>query len=432
MLKKTMVIILIVMIPVSAAALPGIFSRKKSVILIVPDGCSVAMWATLRAVTVDTKGMLNVDKLPVQSRCRTYSADAMITDSAAASTAFACGKKTRNGVLGMNAVTVRGDSLSGDPVESILEKAEKAGYATGIVTTASVWHATPAAFYSHRADRNWYGLIAGDLSGKGIDVILGGGREYMIPRGTVGSEGHISKRKDDRNIIDEFRKEGYLFVQDSVGFDAVTPGRGDKLLGIFNAGHMNYEYDRKNDTNGEPSLWEMTEKALEVLSKNRNGFFLLVEAARIDHAAHDHDTTRFVWDGIACDKAVGAAMEFALKNKNTLVIVVPDHGTGGPHLVGFYGTGESDSTIVSYSEEGFASYTLDSDGFPVSDNGKPLAVRWIDWTGHTGEDVGIHAMGPGSEKLSGLVQNIDIYHVMAEHLNLIKKEIKDLSEIVDP
>ena len=417
---------------VDAIELPfSLFGGNRNVILIVPDGCSVSMWASIRAMTVGTNGTLNVDKLPVQSRCRTYSADAMITDSAAAGTAYACGVKTRNGVLGMGAITIRGDSLSGKPLETLLETAAGKGYATGIVSTASVLHATPAAFYSHRPERDWYGLIAGDLAGSGIDVIMGGGREYMLPTGTVGPENEMSKRKDSRNIIDEMRKTGYVYIQDRIGFDSWAPEKNDRLLGIFNPGHMTYEIDRMQDKNGEPALWEMTEKALDLLSKKNKGFFLLVEAARIDHAAHDHDSTRFLWEGIACDKTVGVAADFADKHKNTLVIVVPDHGTGGPHLVGLYNTDGGDSTLVSYSEAGFPRYTLDENGFPVRDNGKPVALQWVDWDGHTGEDVGLFAMGPGSEKLHGLVQNTDIYTVMARHLGLIKGEEEDISDTID-
>jgi len=423
--------ILLLSTPVSSFTLFG--RGKKNVILIVPDGCSVAMWAAVRAMTVGIKDTLNVDRLPVQSRCRTYSANTIITDSAAAGTALACGVKTRNGVIGMNAVTVRGDSLSGRAAPSIIELAEKEGLATGIVTTSMVVHATPAAFYSHRAERDWYNLIAGDLVGAGIDVIMGGGRQHMLPGDTVDSENQPSMREDSRNVIDEFRREGYVYVQDQVGFDGVVPDETDKLLGLFNAGHMNYEYDRKNDVNGEPSLWEMTRKALDILSRRKKGFFLLVEAARIDHAAHEHDTIRWLWEGVACDKAVGVAKRFADENDDTLLIVVPDHGTGGPHFAGVYVYSGSDSTLATYEEAGFPRYTLDGNGFPLIDNGRPVAIQWIGSMAHTGEDVALHAMGPGSEDLTGLVNNTFVNLVMKQHLGLVKekKGFKDISEIID-
>lgn len=450
-MKKT--VLVMVLIVCLAASLPAweisfpFFKGHKNVILIVPDGCSIAMWASIRAMTVGTQGMLHIDSLPVQSRCRTYSADAMITDSAAAATALACGVKTRNGVLGMDATTTMGDSLSGQVIDTILEMAEKKGLATGLVTTTSLQHATPAAFYTHHADRNWYNLISHDLVGKGIEVLLGGGRRFMIPEGTRDEEGALSNRKDNRNIINELRDEGYVYVHDSIGFDAVDPEKTEKLLGLFNPEHLQYEYDRAHDKNGEPGLWEMAEKAIRILSKNRNGFFLMIEAGKIDHAAHGNDDVRFLWDGIACDKTIGVAMDFAEKNKNTLLIVVPDHGCGGPHLIGVYDTANPDSTVKSNPASGFVKYRLDAEGFPVSDGGDPIALGWASSSffldgsaykagkkhgGHTGEDVGVHAMGPGSSKLCGLVQNTDIFTVMAQHLGLLEEEINDLGDIIDP
>ncbi len=391
-MKKFFIILFLLIfttLSLTVSALNFPWTEKKNVILIIPDGCSIALWASIRAMTVGTDGVLNVDELPVQSRCRTYSSDAMITDSAAAGTAYACGVKTGNGIIGMNAETVRGDSLSGKPVESILEIAEKAGFSTGIVTTAMIQDATPAVFYSHRADRSWPQLISRDLLRKGIDVIMGGGRNYMIPRGTYDEEGVLSRRSDSRNIITELQKDGYTYVFDKSGFDKINPVETNQLLGLFNSGNMEYEYDRLNDKLGEPPLWEMADKALKILSRNKKGFFLIIEAARIDHAAHIHDTVRFLWEGISCDKTVGIAKEFAEKNRGTLLIVIPDHGCGGPHFVGFYDVTGDDSTLVS---TGFIHNKLNEDGFPVDDSGRHIAIQWINWGGHTGEDGGLFAM----------------------------------------
>jgi alkaline phosphatase len=433
MMKRIILTVFFVLITVFHAL------AEKNVILIIPDGCSITMWAAIRAVTVGTEGTLNIDRLPMQGHCRTYSANAMITDSAAAATAYACGEKTSNGVLGMSPATIRGDSLSGHPLKTIVEFAREKGFATGLITTTSIQHATPAAFYAHRANRDWYELIALDLIDSGVDVIMGGGREYMIPQGTVDEEKMPSKRTDNRNLIAEMQKKGYVYVSDKAGFDRIDTARTRKLLGLFNGDQMNYEFDRAKDINGEPGLWEMTRKALDILSKNKKGFFLMVEAGRIDHAAHAHDTGRFLWDGIACDKAVGVAMEFANEHRDTFLIVVPDHGCGGPSLVGMRA---NDGTVMSYEDGGFAHYTLTMDGFPVNDHGKPVAIQWIDWGGHTGEDVGYFAMlhkrnflgglfGREQELLEGLIQNTDIYKVMIEHFNREKKEQK-LEDIVDP
>ncbi len=403
---------------------------KKNVILIIPDGCSSVMWASVRAMTTGIDGQLNVDRLPSQGRCRTYSADALVTDSAAGATAYACGIKTNNGVLSMNAATTLGDSLTGKPVETILELAKKAGYATGLITTAFIQHATPAAFYSHRAHRDWYDLIAGDLAGAGIDVIMGGGRQYMLPQDAIDEEGVLSMRKDRRNIIDEMRQKGYTYIFDANGLRSLDAKTG-KTLGLFNPGHMEYELNRVKDIAGEPGLWEMTEKAIEILSRKKKGFFLMVEAAKIDHAAHAHLTAEYLFEGIACDKTIGTAMEFARKNKDTLVIVVPDHGTGGPHLAGMYDLSKPDSAVIDH---GFPHYRLNGAGFPVDDGGRPIAIQWVKTTGHTGEDVTVSAMGSLSGELDGVIQNIDVFRVMARHLGVEKgtrKQRRDASEIID-
>jgi alkaline phosphatase len=403
-------------------------AAEKNVILIIPDGCSTTMWASIRAMTVGAGSLLNIDRLPVQGRCRTYSADALITDSAAAGTAYACGIKTINGVLGKDATTILGDSLSGKPITSFLELAEKSGYSTGLITTSSIEDATPGAFYTHRSNRSWWELIANDLVGKGIEVIMGGGRNYMIPNGTVDEEGAKSSRKDSRNIIREMQGKGYTYVYNTVGFNAIDPGSRPKVLGLFNAGDMQFELNRAKDKAGEPALWEMTEKAIQILAKNKKGFFLLVESGIIDHAAHQHKTQEFLWEGIACDKTVGVALDFAVKNKNTLMIVVPDHSTGGPYLAGMYDLSKSDSTITS---SGFPKYVLGMDGFPVSDGGKPIAIQWIKSTGHTGEDVTVSAYGPNSADLCGVIQNTDVFKVMCKHLGVGKQEKKNKGYEVD-
>lgn len=389
----------------------------KNVILIIPDGCSTPMWAAVRAMTVGVDSLLNIDKLPVQGRCRTYSADALITDSAASGTTYACGVKTNNGILGCDRTTVYGDSLTQKPVASILELAQKAGYSTGLITTTLLCHATPAAFYTHRANRSWYDQISGDLVGKGIDVLMGGGRDYFIPKGAVDEEGAPSKRNDGRNIIQELRQEGYVYAYDTAGFKSIDPQKTDKMLCLFNAGDMQFEYNRAKDKAGEPGLWEQTDKALQILSKNKKGFFLMVESGIVDHAAHSHMSREFLWEGAACDKTVGVAMDFARKNRDTLVIVVPDHGCGGPYMVGMYDLSKPDSTITDH---GFPQYTLNSDGIPVSEGGKPLAIQWVKSTGHTGEEVNVAAGGPFSHELDGVVQNTDVFRVMGKFLGVVK------------
>lgn len=410
----------------------GSGNNPRNVILIIPDGTSSVLWTAIRSMTVGPGGELNVDKLAEHGYCHTYSADSFITDSAASGTAYSTGQKTNNGVIAMDASTTRGDSLTGRSLTTILELAKEAGYATGVVTTDAIYGATPAAFYAHAADRNWGQLIVNQLAASDIDVIMGGGRELLLPAGATGEEGARARRDDQRNIIAEMRAKGYTYAYNQTGFDAVDPASTDRLLGIFNPGSMQYEYDRLSDKAGEPGLWEMTDKAIRILSKSRDGFFLMVEAADIDHAGHSHLTHEWLWDGIACDKAVGVALDFAREHDNTLVIVVPDHSTGGPYLVGTLQSPDSDRI----SGSAFPSYRLDSEGFPIKNEGRPVAIQWIERTDHTGEDVGIHSTGPGSENFAGVINNIDVCPVMKAHLRVGDMvqgpRVKTLEEIVDP
>ncbi len=376
---------------------PEIPDAPRNVILIVPDGCSPTIWAAVREMTVGIDSTLAVDKLPVQGRVRTHSTDNVITDSAASATAYATGSKTRNGVLSVSPDPAPGDSL-GRPLPTILEQARAAGFATGLVTTAMIEHATPAAFYAHRADRGGYELIADDLAVAGVDVAMGGGREYLIPAGSTGIEKTASKRTDTRNILSELRAAGYTVVQTAAEFEAVDPSSTSRLAGIFNEGHLQYELDRPKDTAGEPSLWDMAAKALAILSRDPDGFFLMIEAGRIDHAGHAHDTARFLMDAAACDRTVAVAAAFAKEHSNTLLIVVPDHGTGGPF---FTGTGK--------------------DAIAPVPGMNPVRIQWIGPTDHTGEDVALHAMGPDSEALDGLVENTEVNRVMARHLGLTEE-----------
>ena len=219
----------------------------------------------------------------------------------------------------MDATTSRSDSLTGKPAESIVEAAEAAGYATGIVTTVTIQHATPAAFYSHRANRDWYQLIAGDMVDTGVEVFFGGGREYMIPRGTTDISGGRSRRTDNRNVIEEMKADGYTYVSDAAGLEKINPATTDRLLGLFAYDALQQEFDRQKHENGEPPLWELTAKALEILSKNPKGFFLMVEAGQIDWAAHANNNNYLIGDAIACDKTVGVASEFVKKHPKHIV-----------------------------------------------------------------------------------------------------------------
>ena len=235
------------------------------------------------------------------------------------------GVKTNLGVIGQDATAVN-KKTDGMRVVSIAELAKAAGKATGAVTTTRITHATPAGLYAHVNDRDNETLISTQLLASGTDVALGGGYLYFINATVKDPWGSKGKRTDGRNLITEFQSAGYTVVNNSTGLAGVKAREGTKVLGLFSSSHM--EYDRARSAN-EPGLAAMTGKALDILSKDRDGFFLMVEGGRIDHAGHARDYANTTGDTLAFDEAVQTALDFAGKKRDTLVIVTADHETGG-------------------------------------------------------------------------------------------------------
>ena len=257
--------------------------------------------------------------------------DMQVPDSAGTSTAMHTGIKTDSGVIGVGPGVVRGDhaTVAGNELTSILGLAEMAGMSTGVISTARITHATPAAAYAVSAERDWEGdkdipeeqlaLGAVDIArqlieypyGDGLEVALGGGRRSFLPGSMADPEdaGHTGERLDERDLTREWvdRYANAAFVWNAEQFAAIDPARTDHLLGLFERSHMEYEHDRPTDAGGEPSLAEMTGKAIRILSRNPNGFYLLVEAGRVDHAHHDVNAYRTLTDGLAFADAVATA-----------------------------------------------------------------------------------------------------------------------------
>lgn len=261
---------------------------------------------------------LVMDSFPVWGMNTTQSYDSLVTDSAAAGTALASGVKTDNKSIGQ--------TPDGKHVKTILEAARDKGMSTGLVTTTRITHATPAAFFAHIDHRDKEADIAGQMVDSGVDVFFGGGDRFLQPQSVKGS-----KRKDDRNIYNELAAKGYKVlntVAELRSFDAAkTPGL-DKVIGIYANSHMTWDIDRNPAK--EPSLAEMTAKAINILSENEKGFFVMIEGGRIDHAAHQHDGAGIIRDTLAFDDAVKVAYDFYLKHPDeTLIIVTADHETGG-------------------------------------------------------------------------------------------------------
>ena len=341
--------------------------KAKNVILFVGDGMGVSTVTAARILEGQLKGMqgeennLSFDLFPYTGMAKTYNVDSQTPDSAGTMTAMVSGVKTDIGVIGVDEDIIRGDcaSVAGNELVTALELAEIAGKSTGVISTARITHATPAATYAKSADRNWEDIS--DMPGEalevgcedialqlvnfeerlearyknanvdGIDVVMGGGRRHFLPKDpSHNSPDAVSStegdRSDGRNLITEWEEAhpNGRYVYDQSGFDSIDGNNVEQLFALFNESHMHYEADRHNDISGEPSLSEMTAKGIDVLDNNKKGFFLMVESGRIDHAHHAGSAYNALTETIEFSKAVKAAID-SVDMKNTLVIVTADH-----------------------------------------------------------------------------------------------------------
>jgi alkaline phosphatase len=400
---------------------------------------------------------LTMNTFPVWGVNTTYSADTLVTDSAAAGTALAAGYKTNNGMISQ--------LPNGINVKTLVEEAEAKGMATGLATTTRLTHATPAAFASHNESRNNENEIAEDYLDSGVDYLVGGGYRHFVPKtGTL-----KSKRTDDRNLVSEFRTVGYkTFVSEASTdfFKNYIPQSKEKVLGLFTYTHLPYEVDRINENINVPSLAELTKKGIEVLSKYDNGFFFMIEGGRIDHAAHANDVAGVVNDVLAFDAAIKEAVKFYNNHPNeTLIVVVGDHETGGMGL-GFgknyflkldtifdnkvsvddtlQGIYKGDrAAFYAYIAENYGLNDLTADekaqiekAMDIVDNSDKtaateyggydpvaIAVTHIEseranlfWTtyAHSGTAIPMSAMGVSAEQFSGYKDNTEIAKTMAD------------------
>jgi len=280
--------------------LPKREKPARNVILLIGDGMGPAQLTLARIAGPGVHEGLALEKTPFVGLVKTYPAGTMlVTDSAAAATAFACARKTTNGTLG--------ESPDGTDYENLTEWCRKRKKSVGLVTTASVTHATPAAFAVHCPDRNKEADVAQEYLGAGVDILFGGGLQYF---------------PESRQAA--FREAGYGFVrsrQELLGAERAP------LIGLFADRFMDFEIDRPREV--QPSLEEMAMKAIQILSRDEDGFFLMIEGGRIDMACHGHDAATMVRDVVAFDLAVQYAVAFAERDGNTLVLVTADHSTGG-------------------------------------------------------------------------------------------------------
>ncbi|WP_338391760.1 alkaline phosphatase [Fulvitalea axinellae] len=334
--------------------------RAKNVILMVSDGTGTTQFFTAIAAN---HNKAYIEQMPVTGFSKTASSDRFVTDSAAGATAFSIGEKTYNHAIGVD--------KNKQPKETILETAEKRGLSTGVVATSKITHATPAAFIAHQEHRNMYEAIAADFVKSDVDLFIGGGRKEFVDR------------KDGRNLEQELKDKGFTVINKT---SDLANAKGQKIAGLLADDHMPRFTER-----GE-MLETATKKAIDVLSQNKKGFFLMVEGSQVDWGGHANNTSMITEEVLDFDKTLGAVLEFAAKDGNTLVIVTADHETGGYSVP--YGSMEKSEIVGRFTSPS-----------------------------HTAVMVPVFAFGPGSEEFMGTYENNEIYHKMMKAFRFRKEGI---------
>lgn len=446
---------------------PRLRGEAKNIILFVADGNGVTSNTAIRIFEGQSQGLLgeehvlSYEHFPHLALAKTYNSNAQTPDSAGTATAMLAGVKTRQGVIGITDNVERGDCLAGldNQIPSALHLAERKGKATGVVSTARVTHATPAAAYAFAADRGFEddSSLSDDQKAAGcvdiaaqaleaqMEVILGGGRRHFIPAESTDEEGKAGRRTDGRDLTKEWQAQGGDYVWNRAGLMNLDP-KSERVLGLFESSHMEYEADREGDTGGEPSLAEMTASAINLLDNDEDGFFLVVESGRVDHAHHGGNAYRAMMDGVAFVDAVQVATQMT-NLEDTLIIVTADHS----HTLVMQGYAQRGNPILGLSKG------LDSKGNPVTEptlakDGKPYTtLAYVNGPGavegerqdltnvdvedmdfvqqalipmssetHTAEDVAIYARGPWAWLIDGTVEQHYIFHVMDHAAGLSK------------
>ena len=323
--------------------------KPKNVILMIGDGMGVSHIYAGITSNLGQMYIQNFKKIGFQT---TYSATDYTTDSAASGTALATGSKTYNGAIGVNVDTL--------VIENIREKCEKQGMATGVVATASITHATPAAFVAHQPKRSMYEAIASDFLETNIDVFIGGGYK------------HFTERKDGKNLVDELKEKGY---QVETEMKKIAKTKKGKLAGLIATEHPASVEDGRGDM-----LIKATETAINILDNDPDGFFLMVEGGKIDWSCHNNDAITTLFETISFSDAVAVAYEFYKKHPNeTLIVVTADHETGGMSLGSRSRGYDSDISLLCNQKESYDAFNEKVAQFKNKYNGKPTFKQFIDF-----------------------------------------------------
>jgi len=437
--------------------------EAKNIIFFLGDGMGPATVTASRIFKYGESGSLAMDKLERTARVKTYSNDAQTTDSAPSMAAYMTGVKMNNEVISMSPETVATDPSrdvngnlgvnncaagNGVAVPTILELAKAKGKAVGSITTTELTHATPAATFSHICNRNaQYAIAAQIVPGgagynaallDGVDVLMGGGRNHFTPFDGVTNK---AGRADGRNLLAELAAKGYTVAATRAAMS--TAANTKKFVGLYSSkGHLEYELDRSatpplGEGASQPSLAEMTTKAMDILSQNQNGYFLMVEGGRIDHALHGTNAKRALVDTIAFDDAIKAALDKARLTDpslaNTLIVVTADHD----HTLTLNGYGKRGNPILDINrnyKDGQPAKDADGNSYTTLvfgngpnrpqvranlDSATVLADNYRQETGvrlasetHGGGDVKLLATGAGAKMFKGTLDNTKVYGLL--------------------
>ena len=455
-----------ILLPVAiAAALASssvLAAPAKNVIFFLGDGMGTTTVTAAQIYKVGEEGLLTMETLDHTARIKTFSHDAQTTDSAPSMSAYMTGVKMNNEVLSMSSDTIAEAPLkdangnkgltgcassNGQAVPTLLELAKAQGKAVGAVTTTELTHATPAATYSHICHRDAAYDIAvqaipngkgfNTALGDGVDVLMGGGANYWTPYDATNNK---RGRADGRDLTAELRSQGYASVTTKAELAAVDPAANSRLIGLFTKDyHLDYDLDRqKNAASTQPSLAEMTSKAIDILKTKPEGYFLMVEGGRIDHALHGTNAKRALQDTVAFDNAIKTALS-KVDLSNTLIVVTADHD----HTMTFNGYSAKGNPILDLVKEG-ANKTIKRDvngnaittlAFGNGPNRKDtrtdltsdqvMADDYLQETGvklgsetHGGGDVMLFASGANAELFKGTLDNTAVFTKVKSALGL--------------
>ncbi len=324
--------------------------KPKNVILMIGDGMGISQ---ISAAMISNNWQLELERCTDFGYIKTYSANALITESAAGATAFSTGQKTYNGAIGVDTDT--------NDLVTIFELLDQKNYLTGLIATSSIVHATPAAFYAHEAYRKWYDNIAMDLKNSKVNAFAGGGIDFF------------TKRKDSIDLISEWKKEGFVLLDNPSNLDQHT----DKRVGYLGAPDgMPRVLDGRGDF-----LMQSTESMLRRFESINRPFMIMIEGSQIDWGGHANDGEYIRTEMLDFNASIKSVLDFAEKDGETLVVITADHETGGFSITG----GSIDSLTYGFT------------------SGQ-----------HTPVLIPVFAFGPGSDKFSGIYENTGIFDRIKE------------------